>query len=100
MPATTVLVYIRTAFALVVRAPLVPNGAAFGASVTTPDTTASDGTKSAGFAVRHLMDYDSGVLADRWIVLTFYKVAPLPLAVDTNGTVTLVPNGGAVRFTA
>lgn len=87
-----VVVYVRQAFALVVRAPAVPVGVSYGASVATE-----------GFALRHLRDYDASVLADRSVVSAFYTVQPMPLATDkstgTAGVVELVAGAGAVRFT-
>lgn len=79
--------YVRDAFALVVRAPSVPQGAPYGASVRTED-----------FALRHVRSFDGSVNADRSTVSAFVAVAALPLAVDNeDGTVTLQANGGAVR---
>jgi hypothetical protein len=79
--------YIRDAWALVVRAPQVPQGAPFGASVRTED-----------FALRHVRSFDGSVNADRSTVSAFVAVAALPLAVDNeDGSVTLTPNHGAVR---
>ncbi len=84
---TEVVAYVKNAFALVVRAPRVPEGASHGASVS-----------EKGFALRVLRDYDASVAADRSLVSTFLGVQSLPLPVDNeNGTVTLVANGGAVR---
>jgi len=80
--------FIREAFALVVRAPEVPEGAPYGASVVQSD-----------FALRHIRSYDSTVAADRSLVSTFVGVQALPLAVDNeDGTVSLVDNAGAVRI--
>ncbi|MFJ4168753.1 P22 phage major capsid protein family protein [Paenarthrobacter sp. NPDC089714] len=79
--------FVKEAFALVVRAPQVPQGAPFGASVT-------DG----GFSLRYIRSYDGTVAADRSLVSAFVGVQAMPLAVDNeNGTISLVDNGGAVR---
>lgn len=83
--------YVPQAFALVVRAPQVPSGAPFGASIRTDD---------GQFALRYLRAFDSTVAADRSIVSAFVGVTPLPLAVDNeDGTVSLVENGGVVHLT-
>lgn len=79
--------FVRPAFALVVRAPEVPQGAPFGASVKADD-----------FALRYIRSYDGTVAADRSLVSAFVAVAPMPIAVDReDGTVDLVQHGGAVR---
>lgn len=79
--------FIRDAFILVVRAPAVPAGASYGASVT-----------EGGFALRHLHNYDSSVAVDRSLMSAFVGAQAMPLAVDNeDGTVSLVENGGAVR---
>jgi hypothetical protein len=79
--------FIKEAFALVVRAPMVPSGAPYGASVISGD-----------FALRHIRSYDNTVAADRSLVSAFVGVQPLPLAVDNeDGTISLVDHGGAVR---
>lgn len=82
-----ILGFVRDAFALVVRAPQVPQGAPCGASVN-----------ENGFAVRHIRSYDGTVAADRSLLSAFVGVQAMPLAVDNeDGTVSLVANGGAVR---
>jgi hypothetical protein len=82
-----IVAFVREAFALVVRAPQVPQGAAFGASVN-----------EGGFALRYIRSFDSTVAADRSLVSSFVGVQSMPLAVDNeDGTITVVPNGGAVR---
>lgn len=82
--------FVREAFALVVRAPSVPDGAPYGASVA-----------EGGFALRHIRSYDGTVAADRSLVSAFVGVQPMPLAFDNeNGTISLVANGGAVRITS
>lgn len=75
------------------RAPVVPDGAGFGASMTsaTPD-------KSAAFALRYLRHFSAETLTDRFVVSAFVKVQAMPLAViGADSTVSLVANGGAVR---
>jgi hypothetical protein len=69
--------YHRAAFTLAVRAPQVPAGVTYGASVA-----------GQGFAMRHVRDYDSKVLADRSIVSTFVGMATMPLKQSTGATVT------------
>ena len=45
------------------------------------------------------MSYDPNVAVDRYLVSAFVGVKALPLAVDNEDvTVTLVPNGRAVRI--
>jgi hypothetical protein len=88
LAADEVIGFVKEAFALVVRAPAVPAGAAFGASVS-----------EGGFALRLIRSYDGTVAADRSLVGAFVGAQSLPLAVDNeDGTITLVPNGGAVRL--
>lgn len=80
--------FIPSAFTLVVRAPAVPDGAPYGASI-----------KSNGFALRHIRSYDASVAADRSLLSCFLGVQAMPLPVDTEtGTVSLVAHGGAVRM--
>lgn len=79
--------FIRDSFILIVRAPAVPAGASYGASVT-----------EGGFALRHLQNYDSSVAVDRSLVSAFIGAQAMPLCVDNeDGTVSLVENGGCVR---
>lgn len=87
LAADELVMFVKEAFALVVRAPQPPAGAPYAASV-----------KEEGFALSHIRAYDSSVNADRSTVQTFLKVQPMPLAVDAeDGTISLVPSGGAVR---
>ncbi|MGT2426602.1 hypothetical protein [Amnibacterium kyonggiense] len=80
--------YTPAAFATVVRAPQVPQGAPFGASV-----------RGDTFALRYIRSYDGNVAADRSLVSAFVGVSPMPLPVDEeDGTVSLVEHGGAVRL--
>jgi hypothetical protein len=60
LTAGTAVAYHRDAFAFVMRAPAVPDGAPFGRSVA-----------DRGIAMRWIRDYDSGFLRDRSIVSTF-----------------------------
>jgi hypothetical protein len=83
-----IIVFVREAFSLVVRAPAVPSGAPYGASVS-----------SGGFALRHIRSFDSTVAVERSLMSAFVGVTALPLARDLeNGLVSLVPNAGAVRI--
>ncbi|ROS57020.1 P22 phage major capsid protein family protein [Frigoribacterium sp. PhB118] len=87
---TEIVGFVKPAFALVVRAPAKPDGAAYGASVS-----------AGGFALRHIMSYDDSVAADRSLLSVFAEVTAMPLAVDReDGTVDLVEHGGAVRVLA
>lgn len=82
-----IVAFVPEAFALVVRAPRVPDGAPYGASV-----------KAEGFALRHIRAYDPSLAVDTSTVSAFVGVSAMPLAVDNeDGTVTLKPNAGAVR---
>jgi len=85
--ADEIVAFVKEAFALVVRAPQVPAGAPYGASVS-----------EGGFALRHLRAYDTSTAVDRSLVSSFVGVSAMPLAIDNeNGTVTLKPHAGAVR---
>lgn len=96
LAAGDIAVFIPSAFTLVARAPRVPAGAAYGASITTPLV---DSERGAQFAARVINDYDSNVAADRSLVSSFVKVAAMPLPVDNeDGTVSLVAHGGVVRI--
>ena len=87
LAADEIVAFVKEAFALVVRAPAVPQGAPYGASVTAGD-----------FAVRHIRSYDGTVAADRSLVSAFVGVESMPLAIDNeDGTVSLIANAGAVR---
>lgn len=87
LAADEIVAFVKEAFALVVRAPQVPQGAPFGASVN-----------EGGFALRYIRSFDGTVAADRSLVSSFVGVQSMPLAVDNeDGTITLVANGGAVR---
>lgn len=84
-----IVAFHRDAFTLAVRAPLVPAGAAFGASES-----------SNGFSLRYLRDYDANTTRDRSLVSTFAGVAAMPFyQVDrAAGTVTPVTGGAAFRM--
>ncbi|MCZ4301358.1 hypothetical protein [Microbacterium oxydans] len=91
-----IVAFVPEAFTLVARAPMVPAGAAHGASTVTP---VLDNERGAQFAVTAVVDYDSTVAADRSLVSTFAAVQAMPLPVDNeDGTVTLLAHGGAVRI--
>jgi len=87
IPSDEIIAFVRDAFTLVVRAPEVPDGAPYGASIS-----------EGGFALRHIRSYDGTVAADRSLVSAFVAVQPMPLSVDNeDGTVSLVAHGGVVR---
>lgn len=82
-----IVAFVPEAFALVVRAPMVPSGAPYGASV-----------KDGNFALRLIRSYDTKIAADTSLVTAFVGVQALPLAVDNeDGTVSLVEHGGVVH---
>lgn len=68
LPAGYGYVFHRDAFALIMRAPAVPDGVAFG-----------DSASAEGFAVRWIQDYDSSALANRSILSTFVGTASFTL---------------------
>jgi hypothetical protein len=70
LPADSAFAFHRTAYALASRAPVVPAGATFGASVS-----------AGGFAMRHIRDYDAMNLRDRSIINSYIGTA----AVTDNG---------------
>lgn len=87
LQADEIVAFIRPAFTLVMRAPAVPAGANYGASVAVEEG-----------AVTALRVFDAGTATDRSIVQALVAVQAMPLAVDQeDGTVDLVPNGGAIR---
>lgn len=89
-----IVALVPEAFALVVRAPAVPDGAAYGASI-------KDGPEKREFALRYIRSFDTNIAADVSIVTAFVGVQPMPLAVDKeDGTVDLVDNGGVIRVLA
>lgn len=87
-----ILAFHKDAVTLVTRAPAVPAGAAFGASV-------SDG----GYNMRYLRDYDAMKTVDRSIVATFTGIAILPtFKIDRDhdtrkATISEIENGGVVH---
>lgn len=96
LDADNIVTFIPSAFALVTRAPTVPDGADHGASIA---TAILDDQRGAAFAARVLNDYDSNVAALRSLVSSFVAVAAMPLPVEReDGTVDLVEQGGAVRI--
>lgn len=90
-----ILAFHRDAVTLVTRAPAVPQGAKFGASVS-----------ERGFALRYLRDYDADYTVDRSILATFSAVGILPTyKVERNYTtravtVTPIANGGVLHLDA
>lgn len=70
-----IIVYPSSAFTLVLRAPAVPAGVAFGQSLS-----------ESGFALTWLRDYDATTLADRSIISTFVGTATLPAVRTNTGT--------------
>lgn len=94
IPDGDIIAFHRDAFTLAVRAPLVPQGAAFGATAT-----------GRGFPLRWLRDYDPRITSDLSVVSTFVGVAKMPLykVERTYGTtpsvdVVQVPDGAAFRM--
>ncbi|MEH0928708.1 P22 phage major capsid protein family protein [Micromonospora sp. CPCC 205558] len=83
-----VIGFVPNAFTLAVRAPVVPQGATAGRSLS-----------ANGFALRWVADYLSAQAADRSLLATFVgaKAMPLPIVNETTGAVTLTPHAGAVR---
>lgn len=67
--------YHRDAFTLAVRAPRVPEGVAFGASVS-----------GDGFAMRYIRDYDSSLLADRSVVSTIIGTQAMTVVRQDDGS--------------
>jgi len=88
-----ILAFHRDAVTLVTRAPVVPQGASFGATVS-----------AGGFQLRYLRDYDATHTADRSIVSTFSGVGFLPTFkierdyATRTVTTTEIPNGGALHL--
>jgi hypothetical protein len=64
LPADVAIAFHQTAFAMATRSPVVPDGAAFGASAN-----------SDGFAMRWIRDYDALTVKDRSIVSTYVGFA-------------------------
>jgi len=84
-----IVAFHRDAFTLAVRAPIVPQGASFGATES-----------SNGFSLRYLRDYDVNTTRDRSLVSTFAGVAAMPFyAIDrATGAVEAVTGGAAFRM--
>lgn len=88
-----VVAFHRDAITLVTRAPVVPAGASFGATVS-----------EAGFSLRYIRDYDADKTADRSLVSTFSGVGILPtFKIGRNYetrqvTTTELEHGGIVHF--
>ncbi|WP_067201077.1 P22 phage major capsid protein family protein [Microbacterium sp. XT11] len=88
-----VLAFHKDAVTLVTRAPAVPSGASFGASVS-----------EGGYSIRYLRDYDADKTVDRSILATFAGVAILPtFKVERDretrkATVKPIENGGVVHI--
>lgn len=91
LDADEIVVFVRQAFALAVRAPIAPEGAPFAASVL---------TKEGDFALRHVRAYNPDVAAEESLVSTFVgaRAMPLPVYNEATGQTDLVENGGAVRI--
>jgi hypothetical protein len=67
LPENEIVAFHRDAITLITRAPVVPQGASFGATIA-----------EAGFNLRYLRDYDANHTQDRSIVSTFSGVGILP----------------------
>lgn len=76
--------YHTAAFTLAVRAPRVPEGVTYGASVS-----------ANGFAARQIRDYDPTTLADRSVVSTFIGAAVMPLKKKSGTFTPAIRVGGA-----
>ena len=68
LPVGDVFAFHKDAYTLGMRAPKTPVGAAWGATVS-----------EGGVPIRHLMDYDLTLTADRSLLSTFVGVAKMPL---------------------
>lgn len=92
VPDTEIVIFHRDAVTLVTRAPVVPQGAKFGAT-----------TNEKGFSLRYLRDYLAEKTVERSLVSTFSGVAILPtFKVERDyetgkATVTQLENGGIVH---
>ena len=93
VPDTEILAFHKDAVTLATRAPVVPAGAAFGATVN-----------EKGFSLRYLRDYLADKTVDRSLVSTFSGIAILPTYKITRDyatravSVTEVPNGGILHL--
>jgi hypothetical protein len=94
--ADDIIAFVPQAFALVVRAPIVPAGAPNGASIKTPILDKDNGRE---FAVTVLNVFDGSTAVDRSLVEALVAVKAMPLPVDDEaGSVELVEHGGVVRI--
>ena len=88
--AGDIVAFHRDAVTLAVRAPLVPQGASFGQTLS-----------QAGFSLRYLRDYDVTKTVDRSMVSTFVGAATVPVKKVTRdyaaGTVTVVDAPAIIR---
>lgn len=89
VPADTLLVFVREAYAAAIRAPQPPEGATYAASVV-----------EAGMALTHMRALNGANGVTNSIVTTFVGVEalPLPVANYETGEVELVDGGGAVAI--
>jgi hypothetical protein len=86
-----IVAFHRDAVTLAVRAPLTPQGAAFGQTIN-----------EKGFSLRYLRDYDVTKTVDRSMVSTFVGAATMPLKAVVrnyaNGTVAIEDRDAIVRI--
>lgn len=106
VPDTEILAFHRDAVTLATRAPVVPKGASFGATVS-----------EKGYSLRYIRDYIADTTVDRSLLSTFSGVAILPtfkierqyddtytgdggVTVDpaTGVAITEIPNGGILHL--
>lgn len=93
VPDSEILAFHKDAVTLATRAPVVPGGASFGATVN-----------EKGFSLRFLRDYIADKTVDRSLVSTFSGVAILPTYKITRNyttravTATEIPNGGILHL--
>lgn len=86
-----IIAFHRDAITLAVRAPIVPQGASFGQSIS-----------GGGFSLRYLRDYDVTKTVDRSMVSTFVGAASVPMKRVVRdyagGTVSIVDAPAAIRY--
>lgn len=88
LPSGSIFVGIKEAVALAVRAPSVPDGAPFGASVQTDD-----------YAATVIRAFNPAIGADQSTVSAFVGASAMPLAVDNeDGTVDLIDGAAMVHI--
>ncbi len=89
VPADTLVVFVREAYAAAIRAPQPPEGATYAASVV-----------EEGMALTHMRALNGANGVTNSIVTTFVGVEALPLPVvdHSTGDVTLLDGGGAVAI--